>query len=66
MTLADLSDWLTALRIVAGRLFKSRPSTMRDVCCVCGKHLGGRKDAPDVSHGYCFRCGVEAFRKARK
>ena len=29
---------------------------MKVICAWCGKHLSGKKNDPDVSHGICNSC----------
>ena len=29
---------------------------MKTICAWCGKHISGKKDDPDISHGICEKC----------
>lgn len=39
----------------------------RIVCCRCGAHIAGPKDAPPerTSHGLCAKCMAEIMREGR-
>lgn len=39
---------------------------MKKVCSWCGKHISGKKDDPDITHGICPKCKKRVEREARE
>jgi hypothetical protein len=58
--------WFEGLYLIVRRVFQKFPPDMRVECCSCKKHLWGRRDAPQPSHGYCIKCYVAEMVKLEK